>query len=362
MFCRPLIAHARLDHLCTLLPLSPYYPTATSSSHTLRAFALFSLAINLPSLFHPIRPFLSPTQLLFFFFPLFSFFSLSFLFSPLFSSSHPYFYLRRSRSLASIYSSPFLLPSSLRDTRWRRYRLTRRFFTVPWLAISVYPTQTLFVSSVVLDRLSRSIAATFSRSVSICSWWARHGSTTENLETRSSTAWLRRWPSVVRRNPVLIKARLDARRRPGRERRRLSLSLSLPLFPFILTAVHRVSICPNLSLHLRPTHSIGVFISLRRLLPAFPHSAQLDPAAPRHAARPLPVLVAPRYDRARTKEKIKKTSEPAPSVHCAAYTRRGEPVVPACNGTRAADDDSMPLLFPFFLLSSAAASLSPSSP
>lgn len=147
------------------------------------------------------------------------------------------------------------------------------------------------------------------------------------------------------------------------ERGVVSLSLSLPLFPFILTAVHRVSICPNLSLHLRPTHSIGVFISLRRLLPAFPHSAQLDPAAPRHAARPLPVLVAPRYDRARTKEKIKKTSEPAPSVHCAAaYTRRGEPVVPACNGTRAADDDSMPLLFPFFLLSSAAASLSPSSP
>lgn len=186
------------------------------------------------------------------------------------------------------------------------------------------------------------------------------GSTTENLETRSSTAWLRRWPSVVRRNPVLIKARLDARRRPGRERRRLSLSLSL--VPFILTAVHRVSICPNLYLHLRPTRSIGVSVSLRRLLPAFPHSAQLDPAAPRHAARPLPVLVAPRYDRARTKEKIKKTSKPAPSVHCAAYTRRGEPVVPACNGTRAADDDSMPLLFPFFLLSSAAASLSPSSP
>lgn len=141
------------------------------------------------------------------------------------------------------------------------------------------------------------------------------------------------------------------------------VSLSLSLFPFILTAVHRVSICPNLYPHLRPTRSIGVSISLRRLLPAFPHSAQLDPAAPRHAALPLPVLVAPRYDRARTKEKIKKTSKPAPSVHCAAYTRRGEPVVPACNGTRAADDDdSMPLLLPFFLLSSAAASLSPSSP
>lgn len=62
MLCRPLIAHARLDHLCTLLPPSPYYPTATSSSHTLRAFALFSLAINLPSSFRPIRPFLSPAS------------------------------------------------------------------------------------------------------------------------------------------------------------------------------------------------------------------------------------------------------------------------------------------------------------
>lgn len=99
MLCRPLIAHARLDHLCTLLPPLPYYPTATSSSHTLRAFALFSLAINLPSSFRPIRPFLSPaSQLLPPSPPLFSSFPLSLLFSPLFSSSHPYFRPRRSRS------------------------------------------------------------------------------------------------------------------------------------------------------------------------------------------------------------------------------------------------------------------------
>lgn len=121
---------------------------------------------------------------------------------------------------------------------------------------------------------------------------------------------------------------------------RLHLSQSLP--PSSSNAFYRC-------FHLSPSTFAGV--------PSF-RSARSGCPAP----RPLPVLVAPRYDRARTKEKIKKTSEPAPSVHCAAYTRRGEPVVPACNGTRAADDDSMPLLFPFFLLSSAAASLSPSSP
>lgn len=171
MLCRPLIAHARLDHLCTLLPPSPYYPTATSSSHTLRAFALFSLAINLPSSFRPIRPFLSPaSQLLLpppppFFLP---FHSLSF-FPLFFLLAIPTSVLVALARHSAVYSSPFPLPSPVRDTR--RYRLTRRFFTLPRLAISVYLSPTLLVSSVVLDRSSRSIAATFSRSVSyLCPW------------------------------------------------------------------------------------------------------------------------------------------------------------------------------------------------
>lgn len=123
-------------------------------------------------------------------------------------------------------------------------------------------------------------------------------SATENLETRSFVrprrGSLRRWPSVVRRNPVLIKARLDARRRPGRGEREASSLLLLPLFPFALTAVRRVSICPNLSPRPRPTHSIGVSVPLRRLLPPFPRSARLDPPAPPRASPRLPPVCSSR--------------------------------------------------------------------
>lgn len=291
MLCRPLIAHARLDHLCTLLPPSPYYPTATSSSHTLRAFALFSLAINLPSSFRPIRPFLSPaSQLL----PpppppLFSSFPLSLLFSPLFSSSHPYFRPRRSRSPLGrlLVSVPIALACS-------------GHAAVPAHAAVLHAAPTRYLRLSKPDpprqlRRPRSVVSLdrghfFSLrllSLSMVSAPPRF-SATENLETRSFVrprrGSLRRWPSVVRRNPVLIKARLDARRRPGRGEREASSLLLSPLFPFALTAVRRVSICPNLSPRPRPTHSIGVSVPLRRLLPPFPRSARLDPPAPPRAS------------------------------------------------------------------------------
>ena len=106
------------------------------------------------------------------------------------------------------------------------------------LSASISARPSLCQARDVLDRPSRSTAATFSRSLSIRPWCAHRvlpRKTSRLVRPTSYATRLQRWPSVVRRNPVLIKARLDARRRPGRQRRRssfspLSFSRSLPLF------------------------------------------------------------------------------------------------------------------------------------
>jgi hypothetical protein len=138
------------------------------------------------------------------------------------------------------------------------------------LSASISARPSLCQARDVLDRPSRSTAATFSRSLSIRPWCAHRvlpRKTSRLVRPTSYATRLQRWPSVVRRNPVLIKARLDARRRPGRQRRRssfspLSFSRSLPLF----TASPSIPISRSISV-LSPFPSRSVDFCRHSLIP-----------------------------------------------------------------------------------------------